>query len=48
LLTLIQAGSTPAFQAALAEISRGRGKLYDPVVADACLEQFSSGKFKFD
>ena len=35
-------------QAALAEISRGRGKLYDPVVVDACLELFNSGKFKFD
>ena len=27
-------------EAALAEIERGRGKVYDPVVADVCLKLF--------
>ena len=32
---------------ALAEISKDKGKLYDPDVVDTCLELFSSGKFEF-
>jgi len=32
---------------ALAEITRGRGKQYDPQVADACLELFNEGTFSF-
>jgi PAS domain S-box-containing protein/putative nucleotidyltransferase with HDIG domain len=32
---------------ALEEISKYRGKLYDPDVVDACLELFKSGKFEF-
>jgi len=32
---------------ALEEISRNRGKLYDPAVVDACLKLFNSGKFEF-
>ncbi|MCX6004557.1 MAG: PAS domain S-box protein, partial [Chloroflexi bacterium] len=32
---------------ALEEISKNRGKLYDPGVADACMEVFKSGKFEF-
>ncbi|MBN1374941.1 MAG: PAS domain S-box protein [Dehalococcoidia bacterium] len=32
---------------ALEEISKNRGKLYEPDVVDACLELFVSGKFKF-
>ena len=32
---------------ALEEISKNRGKLYDPEVVDACLELFKSGKFEF-
>jgi PAS domain S-box-containing protein/putative nucleotidyltransferase with HDIG domain len=32
---------------ALEEISKNRGRLYDPDVADACLKLFNSGKFKF-
>lgn len=32
--------------AALDEISRNRGKLYDPDVVDACLELFRSGRFE--
>jgi len=32
---------------ALEEISKNKGKLYDPDVADACLELFSSGRFEF-
>ncbi len=32
---------------ALEEISMNRGKLYDPVVVDACLELFKSGRFAF-
>jgi HD-GYP domain-containing protein (c-di-GMP phosphodiesterase class II) len=31
--------------AALAEIERGRGTLYDAVVADACLQLFSQQVF---
>src|ERR1035437_6128780 len=30
----------PGIEAALAEIERGRGTVYDPVVADACLKLF--------
>jgi putative nucleotidyltransferase with HDIG domain len=32
---------------ALEEISKNRGKLYDPDVADTCLELFNSGRFEF-
>jgi len=32
---------------ALEEISKNRGKLYDPDVVDTCLELFKSGKFEF-
>jgi len=32
---------------ALEEISRNKGKLYDPNVVDACLELFNSGRFEF-
>jgi PAS domain S-box-containing protein/putative nucleotidyltransferase with HDIG domain len=32
---------------ALEEISRNKGRLYDPDVSDACLELFNSGKFEF-
>ena len=32
---------------ALEEISKNRGRLYDPDVVDSCLELFSSGKFEF-
>jgi PAS domain S-box-containing protein/putative nucleotidyltransferase with HDIG domain len=32
---------------ALEEISKNRGKLYDPDVVDACLELFNSGRFVF-
>lgn len=33
--------------AALAEIEKNRGRFYDPVVADCCIELFRSGKFVF-
>jgi PAS domain S-box-containing protein len=33
--------------AALAEIARGRGTLYDPAAVDACLNLFREGKFAF-
>ena len=32
---------------ALEEISKNKGKLYDPNVVDTCLELFNSGKFEF-
>ncbi len=32
---------------ALEEISKNKGKLYDPYVVDACLDLFNSGKFVF-
>jgi putative nucleotidyltransferase with HDIG domain len=32
---------------ALEEISKNKGKLYDPDVVDACVELFHSGKFEF-
>jgi len=32
---------------ALEEISKNKGKLYDPDVADVCLKLFTSGKFEF-
>ena len=32
---------------ALEEISKNKGKLYDPAVVDICVELFKSGKFKF-
>jgi len=32
---------------ALEEISKNKGKLYDPDVVDACLEIFTSGRFEF-
>jgi len=32
---------------ALEEISKNKGKLYDPDVVDTCLDLFSSGKFEF-
>jgi len=32
---------------ALAEISKGRGELYDPIVVDACLKIFEEKKFEF-
>lgn len=32
---------------ALEEISKNRGTLYDPVVVNACIDLFSSGRFKF-
>ncbi len=32
---------------ALEEISRNKGKLYDPDVVDTCLELFKSGRFEF-
>jgi hypothetical protein len=33
---------------ALAEIEQGSGKIYDPVVADACLKLFRANNYKFD
>jgi len=33
---------------ALEEISRGKGRLYDPRVVDACLHLFATGGFEFD
>ncbi len=33
--------------AALEEIEAGKGTLYDPVVAEACMEVFREGQFKF-
>jgi putative nucleotidyltransferase with HDIG domain len=39
--------SALGIDAALEEISKNKGKLYDPVVADACLEVFRKGVFKF-
>jgi PAS domain S-box-containing protein/putative nucleotidyltransferase with HDIG domain len=33
---------------ALEEISRNKGVLYDPLVADACLKLFAENKFKFE
>jgi HD-GYP domain-containing protein (c-di-GMP phosphodiesterase class II) len=33
---------------ALAEISAGRGKLYDPDVVDICLKLFKEGRFKLE
>jgi len=35
-------------EAALAEIRQGRGKLYDPLVVDACLKVFESGRLKLE
>jgi PAS domain S-box-containing protein len=35
-------------EAALAEITQGRGRLYDPEVVDACLRVFSQQAFTFD
>jgi HD-GYP domain-containing protein (c-di-GMP phosphodiesterase class II) len=32
---------------ALDEISKNKGRLYDPGVVDACLAIFNSGKFEF-
>jgi HD-GYP domain-containing protein (c-di-GMP phosphodiesterase class II) len=32
---------------ALEEISRNKGKLYDPDVVDVCLQLFNSGRFEF-
>ncbi len=32
---------------ALEDISRGKGKIYDPGAVDACLELFNSGRFEF-
>ena len=32
---------------ALEEVSKNRGKLYDPDVVDVCLELFKSGRFEF-
>jgi HD-GYP domain-containing protein (c-di-GMP phosphodiesterase class II) len=32
---------------ALEEISKNRGKLYDPDVVDICLDLFNNGKFEF-
>jgi putative nucleotidyltransferase with HDIG domain len=34
--------------AALEEIDRQRGRLYDPAVADACITLFKEGKFAFN
>jgi HD-GYP domain-containing protein (c-di-GMP phosphodiesterase class II) len=34
-------------EAALKEIERGRGSLYDPEVADACVRLFRDGRFAF-
>lgn len=39
--------SAMGIEKALEEISMNRGKLYDPVVADACMELFNSGRFAF-
>jgi len=33
---------------ALEEVSKNRGKLYDPDVVDVCLELFKSGRFEFN
>jgi HD-GYP domain-containing protein (c-di-GMP phosphodiesterase class II) len=33
---------------ALAEISKNKGILYDPVVVDACLKLFAEKRFTFD
>jgi len=35
---------TLGIEAALAEIQKGRGKLYDPDVVDACVKVIRSGK----
>jgi HD-GYP domain-containing protein (c-di-GMP phosphodiesterase class II) len=35
-------------EAALAEIEKHRGRLYDPAVADACLRLFREKRFAFD
>ena len=35
-------------EAALDEIQKGKGKLYDPAVVDACLKLFKSGEFRLD
>ena len=32
---------------ALEEISKNRGRLYDPNVVDTCLELFNNGRFEF-
>jgi len=34
--------------AALEEITKNRGKLYDPIVVDACVKLFREKGFKFD
>jgi putative two-component system response regulator len=34
--------------AALAEIEKGRGRLFDPAVVDSCLKLFRSGKLAPD
>jgi len=39
---------TLGIDAALAEIERGRGTVYDATVADACLKLFSEKKFAFE
>jgi PAS domain S-box-containing protein/putative nucleotidyltransferase with HDIG domain len=36
-----------SIEKALEEISKNRGRLYDPDVADTCLELFKSGRFEF-
>ncbi len=35
-------------EATMAEITSGKGTLYDPNAVDACVRLFSQGKFKFD
>ncbi len=40
--------SAPGIGPALAEIRRGRGTLYDPVVVDACLKLVNSGRVKLE
>jgi putative nucleotidyltransferase with HDIG domain len=35
-------------EAALQEIARGKGRLYDPLVVDACIALFIEGGFEFD
>jgi putative two-component system response regulator len=38
---------TPGLEKALAFISEKKGKLYDPIVVDACLKVFREGKYKY-
>jgi HD-GYP domain-containing protein (c-di-GMP phosphodiesterase class II) len=39
--------TAPGIDAALAEIERGRGKVFDPAAVDACLKLFRQERFAF-